>query len=236
VPGLARTMLYPAGDGQLHRCRLPVEGEEAGIPGPASRAEGEAGHPDPVVWGIHPPGRGEVFLEDPIWPDEPRLKKWVFVALSHQERRGQRFVYGPWQLWWLELSEGARVIVAAGRLAGTAGEAAHTFDERAPNIAIGPGGEVRLVYLARPARQGGWRLRSAVLEFDGRTGRPLSVVDDRPAPGPDAELATSPLVVTTDGATVFGLSRSGGHSVVPFSIRAALVPGTSSRPDDRAGR
>jgi hypothetical protein len=239
VPGLARTILFPGADGRLHRCRLAGEGEDADVPGPSSPAAGGAGTSEPVVWGVPQPGEGDVFLEDPACSDAPRLRKWVFVALSQPMRRGRRSAYGRSQLWWLELSEGGRVIVAAGRLGGTvgtAGEAARDIEERLPSVAVDTAGVIRLVYLARPYRRGAWRLRSAVVEFDGRTGRPVSVAGDGPAPGPDAELVPAPLVVSSDGATVFGLSRSGGLAALPIVGGPAGVPANSTPGNDRAVR
>jgi hypothetical protein len=212
VPGLARTILFPGADGGLHFCRLAGEGEEPEAGTPSSPPAAGKGNPDPLVWAVPFPGDGEVFLEDPIWPDTPRMKKWVVVALSQQVRRGRRCIYAPPRLWWLEMSEGARLVVAAGRLAGTSGssgEADGDIEERSPSVAVGPSGETRLVYLSRSCRRGTWRLRSALVDFDGRTGRPRAVSGDGPVPDWDAGLVASPLVLSTDGATVFGLSRSG---------------------------
>jgi hypothetical protein len=233
VPGLPRTILFPAADGQLHRCRLDGEGEDEDSPAPSSRAARGAGPGDAVLWGIRPPGRGDVFLADPVWSDEPRLKKWVIVALSQQVRRGKRFVFGPPDLWWLEVSDGAGSIVAAGRLARAEDGVGSDVEKRFPSVAVDPTGRIRLFYLSRPWRQGDWQLRSAAMVFDCLTGRPMSVGGDGPASGSDSELVTSPLLVSSDAETVFGLSRSGGIAALPVGGYPVIVP--AIRPDP-AGR
>ena len=212
VPGHPRTIMFPAGDGQLHRCRLAAEDEER--PG-GERSSGAAGRQEPsrpVAWAVPPPGVGEVFLEDPVWPDDPRLKKWVFVVLRRRCSATGGGVFGPSQLWWLELSDGAEAIVAAGRLTRTPGEdsACAGIEERFPNVAIGQHGDLRLVYLERSDRARSWRLRSAVLDFDGRTGRPMVAAANTDAPESPEELHAAPLLVSADGATVYGMSQSGG--------------------------
>jgi hypothetical protein len=224
VPGDERTILFPAGDGRLYRCRLDPGEEEPAGRRRTTDASGRAGSPDPLVWATQPPGPGEVFLQDAVWPDAPALRKWVLVALRHQERLHGRFVYGPSRLWWLELSEDAGAIVAAGRLTATAdgNTPSPGIDERFPNVAIDPAGGTRLVYLERSHRDRLWRLRSAPLELDARTARPAVVIGaDAPAAGLDAGLQATPLVVSTDGATVYGLSRSGRLAALPAGGRTA---------------
>ena len=138
VSGLPRTILFPAADGQLHRCRL--DGEDEHSPAPSSWAARGAGHGDAVLWGIRPPGEGDVFLADPVWSDEPKLKKWVIVALSQKVRRGKRFVFGPPDLWWLEVSDGAGSIIAAGPLVRAEDGAGSDLEKRFPSVAVDPRG------------------------------------------------------------------------------------------------
>ena len=236
VPGHPRTIVFPAGDGQLHRCRLAAEDEEPAI---GERPAGAAGRPEPsrpVAWAVQPPGTGQVFLDDPVWPDDPRLKKWVFVVLRHQTLRHGRRVYGPSQLWWLELSDGAEMIVAAGRLTRSPGDdsACGGIEERFPNVAIGQHGDLRLVYLERPDRTSSWRLRSAVLDLHGPTGRPMVAAANTNAPESPEELHAAPLFVSADGATVYGMSQSGGLAVLSADCRgrAGRQPG---RPASSSG-
>ena len=229
VPGHPRTIVFPAGDGQLHRCRLAAEDEEPADGERSSDAAGRQQPSRPVAWAVPPPGTGQVFLDDPVWPDDPRLKKWVFVVLRHQALRRGRRVYVPSQLWWLELSDGAETIVAAGRLTGTTGEDSPYggIEERFPNVAVSQHGDLRLVYLERSDRVSSWRLRSAVLDFDARTGRPIVAAANSDAPESPEELRAAPLLVSSDGATVYGMSRSGGLSALPADCRnrAGRQPG-----------
>jgi hypothetical protein len=244
VPGPARTILFSATDGRLHHCRLDLEDDEpprepvVGAPG-SYDATSPIDRSDPVVWEIAPPGSGEPLVLDPLWPDDPRLKKWVFVALSPLERRLQSFVYGPSQLWWLEMSEDARTVVAAGPLTETSGpESASTrIDERFPNVAVGVAGDIRLVYLERPGRHKEWRLRLASLELDARTGRPRAVNGaENPAASFREGFRPAALLVSADGSTVYGVSGSGGLVTVPAVGRRGPADSnlardhTSSRP------
>jgi hypothetical protein len=222
IPGDARTILFPAGDGRLYRCRLAPR-EEA----PVSRrrttyASGREEPSDPVIWETQPPGPGDVFIEDPVWSDAPRLRKWFFVTLRQQERRRGRLAYGPSRLWWLEMSDDAGAIVAAGPLTATAEEdtTRDSVEERFPNVAVDSAGDIRLVYLERAHRDRAWRLRSAPLELDARTGRPEILRGaDAPVTGPDTRLRAAPLLVSADGTTVYGLLRSGRLAALPTAGR-----------------
>jgi hypothetical protein len=213
APGDSRTILFPAGDGRLYRCRLDPRDEPPIARRRTTYASGRTEPSEPLVWATPPPGPGAVFLDDPVWPDVRRLSKWVFVALRQQRHQPGGVTYGPSQLWWLELSDDTATIVAAGRLtSATAGDntASCGVDERFPNVAVGPEGQTRLVYIERRDHDQPWRLRSAPLELDARTGRP-AVASDAVLPpyGPDEGLQAAPLVLSPDGAVVYALLRSG---------------------------
>jgi hypothetical protein len=213
VPGHARTIVFPAGDGQLYWCRLARGDEEPVIRRPSVYATGRSEPSEPVVWEVRPPGSGEVFLDNPVWSHEPRLKKWIFVGLRQKEPRGDRLCFGPPRLWWLETSDDARSIVAAGRLTGTVGDdtASGVVEEHYPNVAVRADGGIRVVYVERSTGEKAWRLRSVGLGFDPTTGRPMAVAGgDGPTDEPREALQAAPLLVSTDGATVYGLSRTGG--------------------------
>jgi hypothetical protein len=138
--------------------------------------------------------------------------------MRRRVRRGGRLEFGPWRVWWLELREDGRAIVAAGPLSDAADADAPSgvIEHRFPNVAVGPAGRIRLVYLERRGLQLGWHLRSVPIKLDKRTGRPAVVgVADGPAPGRDPELQAGPLVVSADGVTVYALSRSGGLAALP---------------------
>jgi hypothetical protein len=117
--------------------------------------------------------------------------------------------YGPYRLWWLELSDDASRVIAAGRLVG--GEAGLVgVEQRFPNVAVAPDGESRLVFLERRESEPTWGLRSVRLEFDARTGRPRAATDPAgPDAGPAVRLRAAPLLLSADAATVHGLSPSG---------------------------
>jgi hypothetical protein len=238
VPGQPRIIVFAASDGQLHRCRLPVGDLEPVVARSAVYASGRGDPSDPVAWEVAPPGLGQPMLTDPVWPTDPRLRRLVFVSMSTLERRDGGPRYGPNQLWWLEMSDDAAKIVAAGRLIDSDGEEAgpDRFDRRFPDVAIGPDGRGRLVFLEAPARENTWRLRSVPLEFDQKTGRPR-VVAGRAARGADAGeiLLPAPLLLSADGATVYGLSPSGRPGAWPAVPRANRTePG--SPPEGRTTR
>ncbi|MHB1559529.1 MAG: hypothetical protein ACYC61_18945 [Isosphaeraceae bacterium] len=213
VAGRAPTILYPAADGRIHRCCLDVVSEAAHPSDPDAPHGQRLASSGPLAWGIEPPGVGEVLLDEPSWSDDPRLRRWVFATLRPQVYRGRKVAYGPPQIWWLELSDDGRGIVAAGRVAGTAGSGegdAAKIWERSPALAVTPDGEPRLVYLARCGDAGAWGLRSGVLRLDPRTRRPTSVIGDANIPAAGPALTDSPLMVSTDGSTAFATRAGGG--------------------------
>jgi hypothetical protein len=217
IPGQPRTILFPAGDGRLHRCRLPAAAVEGGS---SLAAEGGLGRasPVPVTWNVPLPGLGGVYLTDPVWSSDPRLRKWVIVALSQQERRGRHAAFQPSKLWWLEMSDQAESILSAGRLTNPAGAGADDDDlqEQYPNVAVGPEGKVHLVYLARRRGEKSARIRSADLSFDAETGRPHLASGRGGCRTLGEGLGTAPLLVSADGTKVFGLDGSGRLS--PFAL------------------
>ncbi len=194
VPGQPRTFLFPGGDGRLHRCRLPAQGDEGGI---AETTEVVAGAATsmPVTWKVKPPSLGKIFLTEPVWSSEPKLRKFVIVALSLQAKVGRRWVFQPSRLWWLEMSDEADTILSAGRLTdASCSKADDDIDsERYPNIAIGTGGDIHLVYLLRHDREESLRLHSARLGFDPSSGQPRLESDKRGSALPGRRTSEGPL-------------------------------------------
>jgi hypothetical protein len=226
VPGQVGMIVFSAGDGQLYRCRLSREVDEPAVLRRSVYASGRSEPSDPVVWEIPIPGSGDVFLENPVWSQEPRLRRWILVSLRQQHLGRGRLVFGPPQLWWLEMSNDARSIVAAGRLTEPSGNdtASEVVEERYPNVAVGTAGDVRLVYLERSTEEKGWRLRSVAFDFDPPTGRPMAARGEADAlPESRSDLQPAPLLVSTDGSTVYGLSRSGDLAVLPVRRPGAPV-------------
>ena len=210
VPGQARTILFPAGDGQLYRCRLPAGEVVAGI---SLSSEDGAGltAPEPVTWKVPAPGVGGVFLSDPVWSSDSRLRKWVIVALCQRQKPGPGSELEPSKIWWLEMGDQAESIVAAGRLTVPVGIETKNNDpkEQYPNVAVGPGGRIQLIYLSRRKGQEAARVCAAELHFDAETGRPY-VASGRPGCRTVGEgLAMAPLLVSADGTKVFGRDASG---------------------------
>ena len=217
VPGEPRTILFPAGDGRLYRCRLPLGESLVGIDNAPAVSEGHASLL-PIIWRGPTPGGGAVSLNNPMWSPDPRFRKWLVVSLSQQIQQEGRLQYKPSELWWLEMDEHAESIVASGRLTlpSRSEEAgSHPYEQYA-NIAVGPNGEVQLVYLTRERGQQAAELRSAKVQFDAVSGRPFV------APGRDGNrivsdgLSIGPLLVSADGTKVHGLDQSG--RVITYSL------------------
>jgi hypothetical protein len=79
------------------------------------------------------------------------------------------------------------------------------------------------------------RLRSARLGLDPRTGRPTAEAGDtRAFPEPAEDLQPAPLLVSTDGATVYALSRSGRLATLPVGRSVGLAKPPQS-PECRPG-
>ncbi len=242
VAGPTPTILYPAADGRIHRCCVDLASESAHPPEPDAPPGQRRASSGPIAWAVEPPGIGEVLLDEPAWSDDPRLRRWIFATLRPQVYRGRKAAYGPPQIWWLELGEDGRVIVAAGRVAGTLGSAgrdAAEIAERSPALAISPDGEPRLVYLARRGDTGTWGLRSGILRIDPRTRRPTSVIGDADVPVAGRTLTDSPLLVSTDGANAFATSVGGGLVTARLARDGApgvLVPPPASADLPSLGR
>jgi hypothetical protein len=232
-------ILFAAGDFRLYRCRLSAEDAEPVVRRPTNYASGSVEPSEPVLWNVPPPGMGEPMMTDPVWPDDARLKQWLFVSLTTLESQGKQLAYGPSQIWWFEMSDDASAIVAAGRLTALPeGESDRArIEQRFPNVAVGPDGESRLVYLERENREMGWRLRSGTIQFDARTGRPVAVTDVR-SPVPELQDRFQPvsLLASADGATVYGLSAAGGGIVAWPLLPRKNPEGSGASPAQPASR
>jgi hypothetical protein len=210
VPGHPWTVLFPAGDGRLHRCRLRAPTEES-LAGPASEDLEPMSSAVPLTWKANPPGQGKVLLGDPIWPAEPRLRRFVIVALSLQVKAGPCSVFQPSRLWWLEMNEAADTILTAGPLTGPARDDSdgERVCEQYPGIAIGTGGEIHVIYLSRRGEESALRLHSARLGFDADSGRPRIESGRHGSRILGEGLDKAPLLVSADGGRIFALDRAG---------------------------
>ena len=224
VPGVPRMILFAAADGQLFRYRFPSSDESPVVWRPPVYASGRGEPSDPVVWDTPAPGPIPPVLTDPVWPVDSRLRRWVLAAMMTVEPDGDRLQYGPNRLCWLELSDDASRYLAAGPLIDPAPDEAGVdcVEQRFPNVAVGPDGSYRLVYLERRNRKRDWHLRTVPLEFDAATGRPrASESRATPAPGAGRSLEPAPMLLSADGSTVFGMSPTGqlgGWSVGPEEV------------------
>ncbi len=219
VPGRPGDLIFPAGDGQLHRCHLTRDSESQPA-SPDERARSASGASRlaatrAVAWRCAVPGSGSVFISDPVWPCDKQLKKFMFVSLSVQARVDGTRRYEPPAIWWLEMSERGDEILSAGPLT-----VADQSIERMPSVAAGPAGRITLAYLTRPHGETSWRLRLAVLSLDGLTRKPVIAA----SPAPSEELADRllpiPPTFSSDGQSVFASTEDGRitkHSLASFT-------------------
>ncbi len=158
VPGRPGDLLFPAGDGQLHRCRLTRDGNvkvnaRTTVDGEIHSSSTWSAAPIPVTWRCAEPGAGRVFIADPVWPADKPLRPFVFVSLTLQTNSGGRPRNEPSQIWWLEMSESGDEILSAGRLTLPAPASAQgrPVVERSPSVSVSPSGRATLAYLTRRA-------------------------------------------------------------------------------------
>ena len=84
--------------------------------------------------------------------------------------------------------------------------------ERMPNVVVGAGGKISLVYLARNSSEKSWR--APIGPLSSSTPRPLdrecreAAASQRVLAG---GLAPASLVVSADGQDVYGIAASGQH-------------------------
>jgi len=127
-------------------------------------------------------------------------------------------VYEPPALWWLEMSERANAILAAGPLTRPRpeGSAIDGRTERFPNVAVGTEGKISLVYLTRKPAANLWQLRSTMLEIDRETGKPRISSLRSTSHILDEGLAPAPLTVSADGQSVY--ASAGDGRIVTYPI------------------
>jgi hypothetical protein len=228
-PGRRGKLIFTAGDGQLHRCKI------AGVaPGNFEAAREvfgsarEAGSGTTLPWNCTAPGGGTVFLSEPFMTCEPRLWRIVIVALRSQTRRSGKTVFDSPRLWWIAPDEGADAIEAAGPLtepqAQGHGRGEGQAGERYPHIAIGSDGRIRLVYLAVRPGESSSELCSADLELDSAPGVPLRL-RRRSSRALGASVAAAPVVVSADGESVLCQDVGSGEIV-----RYRLAPDRPTAP------
>ena len=90
VPGRRGDLLFPAGDGQLHRCRLArdqVAQSETSDRRGTTASSARSAAMRPVTWRCAVPGSGNVFIADPAWASEKQLRKFLFVLACRDSTR-----------------------------------------------------------------------------------------------------------------------------------------------------
>jgi hypothetical protein len=219
IPDHPGAVIFPAGDGRLYRYEfLPhdADGELASTSSAKEDSGTQAGVPVPIVWRHPEPGDGEVFLSDPFWSTDKRLKDFIFVALSRKMATAKHKAYEYQSLWWLKMNSRGDEILAAGPLTHPNEKVARVERtiERMPNIAIDPSGTMRLVYLLHSGGLATSKLQAVELEIDSQSGVPRSRAGDQGTPthALGDGVLPAPLIVSADGKSVFA-SRATEKSV-----------------------
>ena len=100
----------------------------------------------------------------------------LFASISYREDVDGKPRMSPPQLWWLQLSDDATAIEAAGRLMAPDPEDDRAprvrTEQRLPNVVATADGDLALAYLSRKASRSLWELRVAPITIDPATGVP----------------------------------------------------------------
>jgi hypothetical protein len=214
VPGRPGDLLFPAGDGQLHRCHLRRDRDGQAKTSDQGGARASSIRPSaaqPVTWRCAVPGSGTVFISDPVWPGDPQLRRFVFAALSRQTFIEGKLRNESPQIWWLEMSEGGDEIRSAGRLTapGSGSAESRSLIERMPSVSVGPPGRLTLAYLTRGRQETSWRLCLAALSFKKESGKPVVVEVSAPKQEVTDGLLPMPPTFSADGQSVFASAQDG---------------------------
>ena len=184
-PGTEARVLFTAGDGWLYHHNFDEPGDGPG---------GDGGNqPRPLAWPDRPPGFEQIVFFNPTWPDDPRLRGRLIVALSRVEGNGKSSRFTPSKLWWLQLDPGGTRVEAAGRLTVPRADE-EGLEERRPQVTTTPDGGLVLSYTAGPRGTPGGQPRLVPIAFDPATHTPIALLtaSDSPAEqGPRIALRSS---------------------------------------------
>src|SRR5262249_49767610 len=177
-------------------------------------------------------------LADPTWPSDPKLREFVFVALSRQVPLGNRRVYEQARLWWLQMSEQADAIMAAGPLTEPSEDRipADGAIQRSPAIAVGSRGAICRPHLRRKPPEKLWQLCSVSIEIDVGTGKPRIKSPYPELHVLDTGLALAPLVVSADGRAVYASSANGRIIKYPIPVSRPALARRAFPPDRSTAR
>lgn len=157
-------VLYSGTDGQLYQIEFPDRS--------AGNQDAELPRPEAITWACRKPGRGDVRVGDPVWPNIPGLDGRLIVSLCYVDEVEGQEMFVPEEIWWLKLSRDGKSIEAAGRLSSPRPEWAPLVQERLPSLALTPDKEVVMAYLTRTTGQATWDLKLAPVAFHSETGEP----------------------------------------------------------------
>lgn len=225
-PGKSARILFAAGNGRLYR--YAFENED----GTAALGNDDEGTAQSLTWRVDGlEERGTVII-DPVWPRDPRLAGRLIVSMTRLEKQGDRRIFGPNQLWWLQLDRAGTQIQAAGPLVRRRGLPAGTplDEERLPNVVATADGGLVLAYLSRRdnGRHEGWNLGLAPIDIDPATGAPS--VDEANVHRVSSMVTPTLPTFSSDGQWVYALPRvrSVSEHVERFSVGRVLANGPAA--------
>jgi hypothetical protein len=157
-------VLFPGGDGALYQ--FDFDRTASGSSGPAQ--------PKRLQWKNSAAGSNELLIYDVIWPTDPRWGRRLFATVDSKLPAAEGSGFAGPQIWWLEIDPASNTIEAAGRVTAPvpAESSGLPTGERAPSLAVLPGGAALIAFLSRIPGQGTWQVSVAALEFDAATGAP----------------------------------------------------------------
>jgi hypothetical protein len=214
LPGRTGEIVFPSGDGQLYRLNLAENSQgnaRSGLPSEEGEEGVGTGSARPVSWHCVRPCTGPMYINDPLWSPELRLGHYLLVSLSSQKQLGKKILQVPHKLWWLKMNDRYDEIQAAGPLNGLVAKssAIESVAQRFPTIAVGADGKLSLLYMTRQPEEKSWRLDSARLERDPKTGRPYLLPNEKARAVFTEGLAADPPLVSADGKCVFARASTG---------------------------
>ncbi|WP_406695732.1 hypothetical protein V5E97_32500 [Singulisphaera sp. Ch08] len=204
LPDEPSTVLFAAGDGRLYRYTFEKECDPTG-----GVIDGVS--PTALAWDVATAGEKPVFINDPIWPTDPRLKNRLIASLTFMVKGPDGKPKMRSRLGWLQLNPEATAIVRAGRLIGhdeeTTAGAVTSPDESLPTVySSGTGTGLTLAYLTHAAGEEGWGLRVAPLEIESETGTPI--VDELRSHTIAAKQSHAIPIFSADGRTLYSVLNS----------------------------
>jgi hypothetical protein len=201
VPGGTPRIIFSSGDGNFYTYEFGASRRD-----PFDEAR-DGARTQLVAWRTAPPGTGLLYIRDLVWPADAKLGGRLIASISYRELvNGEPRMCQP-ELWWLQLSDDATAVEAAGRLTVPDPEddrsAEAATEQRLPNIVTTADGDLGLAYLSRKGSRSLWELRVAPITIDPATGVP-SVGCGRSQGLAGGFLPSAP-TFSADGRSVYGI-------------------------------